>query len=102
LAVRIRLKRIGKRKQSYFRIIVVDQKTKRDGSIIDDLGYYQPWRKTKNCFVNKEKYEEWLKKGAVPSLTVKNIYKVILKKEVVPSFGSVSEEKVDHQEDLKS
>lgn len=79
MAVRIRLKRIGKRKQSYFRVVVADQRVKRDGKVIDDLGYYQPWNKAKAVSIDRAKYEDWLRKGAVPTETVRGLFARTLK-----------------------
>lgn len=74
MAVKIRLKRIGKRKQAYFRIVVADSRVKRDGKVIDDLGYYQPWNKAKAVSIDRERYEDWLRKGAVPTETVRALF----------------------------
>jgi len=73
--VRIRLKRIGKRQQPFYRIVVVDGHDKRDGRVLEDLGYYQPWLKNKKSELKSEKYLSWVKKGAVPTETVATIYK---------------------------
>ncbi len=73
--VRIRLKRIGKRQQPFYRIVVVDGRHKRDGRILEDLGFYQPWLKNKKSDLGAEKFQEWVKRGAVPTETVTAIYK---------------------------
>lgn len=73
--VRIRLKRIGKRQQPFYRIVVVDGRHKRDGRVLEDLGYYQPWLKDKKSKLVAEKFKEWVKKGAVPTETVTAIFK---------------------------
>ncbi len=79
LAVRIRLKRIGKKKQPYYRIIIADIRSPRDGKFIETIGYYHPLAKTEEekVKISKEKLEEWLKKGAQPSDTVNNLIKSI-------------------------
>lgn len=75
MSVKIRLKRIGKRKQPFYRIIVIDGRAKRDGRAIDDLGYYQPWQKTKKVQLDTARYADWIRKGAEPSETVKSVCK---------------------------
>jgi len=75
LAVAIRLKRIGKKKQPFYRIVVMDSRAKRDGKSIEDLGFYQPWTDEKKSQVNQTAYAEWIRKGAQPSETVKKIVK---------------------------
>lgn len=72
--VRIRLSRRGKKKSPFYRIVVTDKRTKRDGAPIEELGTYNP--KTKELKLNKTKAEEWIKNGALPSETVA----VLLKK----------------------
>ena len=77
--VRIRLKRIGKRQQAFYRIVVVDGRHKRDGRVLEDLGFYQPWLKNKKSELSSQKYLDWVKKGAVPTETVTAIFKRISK-----------------------
>jgi small subunit ribosomal protein S16 len=75
MAVRIRLRRIGKRpkKKPHFRITVFDERRARDSRYIEELGYYCPI--TGEVKVNKERLEYWVKKGAQPSHTIKNLVK---------------------------
>ena len=75
MAVRIRLRRIGKRpkKKPHFRITVFDERRARDSRYIEELGYYCPI--TGEVKVNKERLEYWVKKGAQPSQTIKNLVK---------------------------
>jgi len=73
LSTRIRLKRKGRKKQAHFRIVVVDKRRPRDGSVIEDIGYYNPLTDPADIKIDKEKALEWLEKGAQPSDTVKNI-----------------------------
>ncbi len=76
MAVRIRLRRMGKKKQPYYRIVVTDSRFPRDGRFIEVVGYYHPLQKDdKQVKVLKEKLFEWLKKGAKPTDTVKQILK---------------------------
>ena len=73
MSTRIRLKRKGRRKQTHFRIVVVDKRRPRDGAIIEDLGYYNPLTEPADIKIDKEKALDWLQKGAQPSDTVHNI-----------------------------
>lgn len=63
--VRIRLQRFGRKKTPSYRIVVADSRSPRDGKFIEVIGHYEPNRKILN--IDKEKYLEWLKKGAQPT-----------------------------------
>lgn len=77
MAVRIRLRRIGKRprKRPFFRIIVSEKKQARDGRFIEEIGYYNPSKKPALVKINRSRYEFWVKSGAQPSQTVRNLAK---------------------------
>ncbi len=76
MAVHIRLMRFGKKKQPSYRVVVVDSKKPRDGAYIEALGYYNPLLKENaNVKIDLEKYEEWIKKGAIPTLVVEKLVK---------------------------
>ena len=66
--VKIRLSRKGKKHAPFYRIVVTDKRTKRDGKPIEEIGTYNPM--TKELKLDKLKAEEWIKKGAQPSETV--------------------------------
>ncbi len=72
MAVKIRLRRMGAKKRPYYRIVVSDSRTKRDGNIIESIGTYSPLEETR-FNVNTEKAVEWLGKGAKPTDTTRNI-----------------------------
>lgn len=74
MAVKIRMARIGRRNRAYFRIVVMDERKKRDGESIDILGHYQPIEQGKTQ-VNEERALYWLDQGAVPSDTVRSVLK---------------------------
>jgi small subunit ribosomal protein S16 len=80
MAVRIRLRRIGKNpiKKPHFRVTVFDERTTRDGRFIEELGYYNPISKAVK--VDLERYNYWLTKGALPTLAVKTVVKNAIKK----------------------
>ncbi len=71
MAVRIRLNRMGAKKNPFYRIIVADSRSPRSGRFIDILGYYNPTTDPIELKFDEEKTIDWLKKGANPSDTVK-------------------------------
>ena len=72
MSVKIRLKRIGSSKKPYYRIVVIDSRFSGKGRRTEDLGTYNPRSEDANNVVNfkKEAAEQWLKKGAIPSVSV--------------------------------
>lgn len=74
MAVKIRLKRLGKKKQPFYRIVVMDSRVPRDGKALEEIGLYQPWLKQKQTRLDLVKYEGWIGKGAQPTDTVRKIY----------------------------
>ncbi|GAB4311619.1 MAG: 30S ribosomal protein S16 [Candidatus Sumerlaeia bacterium] len=74
MAVKIRLARIGRRNRAYFRIVVMDERKKRDGRTIDILGHYQPVENGKTS-VNEDRALYWLDQGAIPTDTVRSVFK---------------------------
>ncbi|MEW5822263.1 MAG: 30S ribosomal protein S16 [Cyanobacteriota bacterium] len=66
--IRIRLKRLGRKRQPHYRIVVCDQRARREGAPIEELGYYNPRHKLLK--LDKEKALDWITKGAQPSETV--------------------------------
>lgn len=75
MAVRIRLKRLGRKNLAFYRICAFDSRTRRDGRAIEELGYYDPHvEEEENKYViNKERAEYWLSVGAQPTSTCKDI-----------------------------
>ncbi|MCM8792064.1 MAG: 30S ribosomal protein S16 [Candidatus Omnitrophica bacterium] len=76
MAVKIRLRRIGKRpkKLPFFRITVADAHASRDGKFIEEIGYYDPTEDPPRIKIDTARYEYWLKKGAQPTETVAHLY----------------------------
>lgn len=70
IMLKIRLKRIGRKKQPSYRVVVVESSKPRDGRTIADLGSYNPRNNPTTFDINKEKMQEWLSNGAQPSETV--------------------------------
>ena len=77
MAVRIRLKRFGRRHKSFYRVAAVDSRRPRDGRVIEELGWYDPEAKdpTKQVSLKNERIQYWLSVGAQPSETVAGLIK---------------------------
>ena len=73
MAVRIRLRRMGKRKQPAYRVVVADSRAPRDGRFIEIIGSYNPLTDPPKIEIEKEKAAAWLRKGAQPSNTVRQL-----------------------------
>ena len=73
MAVRIRLTRLGRKKKPFYRIIVADSESKRDGKFLDVVGTYDPLQNPAVITINAEKLQEWIGKGALPTTTVKSL-----------------------------
>ncbi len=76
MAVRIRLRRMGKKKAPFYRVLVADARSPRDGRFIDDLGYYDPNQEPSVIKIDTEKAKKWLADGAKPSETVAKLLKI--------------------------
>jgi small subunit ribosomal protein S16 len=75
MSARIRLKKFGTKKRPYYRIVVMDQRSPRDGKTIEELGYYHPIEaEDKQIVFDMEKAKGWLAKSAIPSDTVRKIF----------------------------
>lgn len=75
MAVRIRLTRMGRKKKPFYRIIVANNEAKRDGKFLDIIGTYDPMQEPAAVNIDTEKLNDWLGKGAEPSVTVSNLIK---------------------------
>ena len=73
MAVAIRLKRMGRKRKPFYRVIVADSRTPRQGVAVDDLGFYNPMEDPALTEINEEKALKWLNEGAVPTNTVRSI-----------------------------
>ena len=72
----MRLKRIGKKKKPFYRIVIADERAPRDGRFIDQVGTYDPLTDPSEIIFDEEKAKEWLKKGVQPTDTVKKLLKI--------------------------
>lgn len=75
MAVKIRLKRIGKKKHPFYRIVVADSRTSRNGKSIEEIGTYDPMKDPSEFHVDEEAAKKWLANGAQPTETVAKILK---------------------------
>jgi len=75
MSVRIRLARHGAKKRPFYRIVVADNESPRDGKFIEMIGTYNPLLDPVEVSVKGERVEYWIKLGAIPSATVKNLFK---------------------------
>ena len=73
MAVVIRLSRVGAKKTPFYRVMVADKRKPRDGRFIEKIGHYDPRSEEKKAVVNEERALYWLKQGAIPSDTVRQI-----------------------------
>lgn len=76
MAVKMRLRREGKRKQPFYRVVVADARSPRDGRFIEDIGYYQPLREPSEIKIERERALYWLGEGVQPSDAVRQLLRV--------------------------
>lgn len=74
MAVKMRLKRMGAKKAPFYRVIVADSRSPRDGRFIDTIGTYNPLTTPAEIKLNEESAIKWLNNGAIPTDTVKNLF----------------------------
>ena len=75
MAVKIRLRRMGQKKAPFYRIVVADSRSPRDGKCIEEIGTYDPTKYPSEYHVNEELAKKWLANGAQPTDTVARIFK---------------------------
>lgn len=75
MAVKIRLRRMGTKKKPFYRIVVADSRSPRDGKFIEEIGYYNPLTAPKEVVVDSEKANNWIKNGAKPTDTVDRLFR---------------------------
>lgn len=74
MSVKIRLKKFGTKKRPYYRIVVMDSRSPRDGKALDEVGLYHPIeQKGEQVRLDEEKIRSWISKGVQPTVTVKQI-----------------------------
>ncbi len=77
MAVKIRLRRMGKKKHPFYRIVVADSRSPRDGRFIEEIGTYDPNKNPSEYKVDEEAAHKWLNDGAKPTETVARIFKSV-------------------------
>ena len=90
MAVRIRLKRMGAHKAPFYRIVVSDSRSPRDGRFIEEIGYYNPLVEPAKISIDEEKALKWLQNGAQPSETVRSMLR---KAGVLKKFHELRQQK---------
>ena len=75
MATKIRLKRMGAKKYPFYRVVVADARSPRDGRFIEEIGYYDPMTNPATIKIDEEKALKWLSNGAKPSDTAKSLLK---------------------------
>lgn len=75
MAVKIRLRRMGAKKAPFYRIVVADSRYPRNGRFIEEIGYYDPMKEPAVLSVDNDKAAQWIKNGAQPTDTVRDLLK---------------------------
>lgn len=75
MSLKIRLQRVGTKKKPFYRVVAADSRSKRDGVVVDFIGKYQPIVDGKQFDVDEEKVMKWLKQGAQPTDTIRELLK---------------------------
>jgi small subunit ribosomal protein S16 len=75
MAVKIRLRRMGAKKAPFYRVIVADSRSPRDGKCIEEIGTFDPMKTPAEVKIDAEKAQQWIKNGAQPTDTVKALLK---------------------------
>ena len=75
MAVKIRLKRMGMKKMPFYRVVVADERSPRDGRCIEEIGYYNPMTEPATVKIDADKAKQWIKNGAQPTETARTLLK---------------------------
>ena len=76
MAVRLRLTRIGSRKNAVWRVVVADERAKRDGRVIETIGHYNAQTEPSTIKLDEERVRDWLSRGAQPSDSVRKLLRI--------------------------
>ncbi len=82
----IRLTRMGAKKKPFYRIVVTEKRSKRDGRVVESIGYYDPCRNPADIKIDRERVDYWMQRGAQPSETVRSL----IKRKAQPSTSGTS------------
>jgi small subunit ribosomal protein S16 len=75
MSVRVRLTRVGSKKNPIWRVVVSDQRSPRDGRFIETIGHYNPQTDPSTIVIDEERFQHWVSRGAQPTNTVKQLVK---------------------------
>jgi len=75
MAVKIRLKRMGAHKKPFYRVVVADSRSPRDGKFIEEIGYYNPLTNPADVKIDSDKAKKWISNGAQPTETVRSLFR---------------------------
>ena len=73
MSVRVRLTRVGSKKNPIWRVVVADQRSPRDGRIIESIGHYNPQTEPSTIVIDRERLDHWIEKGAQPTNTIRKL-----------------------------
>ena len=76
MSVRLRLTRVGGRKNPIWRVVVADQRSKRDGRVIETVGHYNPQTNPSTITIDETRVRDWLARGAQPTTTVRKLLRI--------------------------
>lgn len=99
MAVKIRLKRMGSKKNPFYRIVVADSRKPRDGRFIEEIGYYNPLTEPKILRVDADKANTWVKNGAKPTDTVDRLFKENAVYEATGNYDNTDVQKAKRAEE---
>ncbi|EKY26602.1 ribosomal protein S16 [Clostridium celatum DSM 1785] len=77
MAVKIRLRRMGAKKAPFYRVVVADSRSPRDGRFIEEIGYYNPITEPADIKIDEEKATKWINNGAQPTDVVKRLFNTV-------------------------
>ena len=77
MAVKIRLRRMGAKKAPFYRVVVADSRSPRDGRFIEEIGYYNPITEPAEIKIDEEKATKWINNGAQPTDVVKRLFNTV-------------------------
>ena len=77
MAVKIRLRRMGAKKAPFYRVVVADSRSPRDGRFIEEIGYYNPITEPAEIKIDEEKATKWINNGAQPTDVVKRLLNTV-------------------------
>ena len=78
MAVKIRLRRMGAKKAPFYRVVVADSRSPRDGRFIEEIGYYNPITEPAEIKIDEEKATKWINNGAQPTDVVKRLFNTVV------------------------